>query len=268
MPQRTGRLARLVDSTPFDLAMGLVIVVNAVVLALATYPSNRESFGTLLGTLNLACYLVFVAELILRIASYGRHPLAFFRNGWNVFDFIVIVGVLLPVVRTHAQVLRLFRLLRIVRLVRFLPDARMLMATIARAIPALGSIFALMFLIVFIYAMVGYSMFGEALPEAWGTVARAALTLFVLLTLENFPQYLQDAMAVSDWAPIFFLSYVILAAFVIFNLVIGIIVGAMQEARDRARRQSLAYDTSRQAAILRQIGALRQELDGLEDELR
>ena len=119
---RDGRLARLVDSDRFNAVIAGVIVANAIVLGLETYPGVVADFGDTLHALNTAFYFVFLAELILRIASYGRRPLDFFRSGWNVFDFIVIGSVAIPAVREQAQLLRLLRLARIVRLVRFLPE--------------------------------------------------------------------------------------------------------------------------------------------------
>lgn len=267
-PQRSGRLARLVDSEPFNLAIAGVIVINAVVLGLETFPAVRESYGELLMTINGILYAVFVVELILRIASYGRRPWDFFKNGWNVFDFIIIGGALVPGLRENAQILRLLRLARIVRLIRFLPDARVLIASVVRSIPPLGSIVVLTLLLVFVYGMLGWSLFGAALPQSWGTVTRSMLTLFVLLTLENFPTYLEEASAVSPWATLFFVSYVLLAAFVIFNLLIGIIISSMEEAREREARRELEGRDDQAAIALKRIQALRESLDQLESDLR
>ena len=267
-PQRSGRLARLVDSEPFNLAIAGVIVVNAIVLGLETFPAVMESYSDLLVTINSVLYGIFVVELILRIASYGRRPWDFFKSGWNVFDFIIIGGALIPGLRDNAQILRLLRLGRIVRLIRFLPDARVLIYSVVRSIPPLGSIVVLTFLLVFVYGMLGWSLFGEALPQSWGTVTRSMLTLFVLLTLENFPTYLEEASAVSPWATVFFVSYVLIAAFVIFNLLIGIIISSMEEAREREARIELEGRAGDTAVALRHIQALRDSLDALEADIK
>ena len=88
-------------------------------------------------------------------------------------------------------------------------------------------------LLLFVYGMVGWSLFGAALPETWGTIGRAMLTLFILLTLENFPTYLAEAEPVSVLAVPFFVSYVLLAAFIVFNLLIGIVIGSMERPASR-----------------------------------
>ena len=119
---------------------------------------------------------------------------------------------------------------------RYLPDARILLLTVVKSIPSLFSMVVLTILLLFVYGMVGWSLFGAALPESWGTIGRSMLTLFILLTLENFPTYLAEAEAVSPYAVVFFVSYVLLAAFVVFNLLIGIVIGSMERAREHDAR--------------------------------
>jgi voltage-gated sodium channel len=262
---RQGRLAQLVDSDRFNGVIAGVIVANAVVLGLETYPEVMDDYGNVLIRLNAAFYAVFVVELLLRIASYGRRPQDFFRSGWNVFDLIIIGAVAIPAVREQAQLLRLLRIARIVRLIRFLPDARVLILTVVKSVPSVFSMLVLTLVLMFVYGMVGWSIFGEALPESWGNIGRAMLTLFILLTLENFPTYLEQAEAVTPFAPAFFVSYVLLAAFIVFNLLIGIVIGSMEKARQETEphTSSPALDDD----VRKRITALRQALDALEDDL-
>jgi len=264
-PNRSGRLARLVDSERFNLAISVVIVANAVVLGLETFPRVVESFGSTLSLLNEAFYVVFVVELVLRLVSYGRRPQDFFKNPWNVFDFIIIGGVLIPAVREQAQLLRLLRLLRIVRLIRFLPDARVLLLTVVKSLPSMVSMIVLTVLLLFLYGMIGWSMFGAALPETWGTIGKAMLTLFILLTLENFPTYLDEAKAVTPWAIVFFVSYVLVAAFLVFNLLIGIVIGSMEKAREH---EAEIDRTQEDSELLRRISDLQDSLTELQADIR
>ena len=264
---RDGRLARLVDSDPFNLVIAGVIIFNAIVLGLETFPAVMESYGSTLSMLNSVCYGIFVVELILRFASYGRRPQDFFRNGWNIFDLIIIGGVWIPGVRENVTLLRLLRLARIARLLRFLPDARILLSTVVRSLPPLGSIVVLTVLILFLYGMVGWAMFGEELPNSWGTITRAMLTLFILLTLENFPTYLEEALTVTPWATVFFVSYVLVAAFVIFNLLIGIIISSMESAREREALREAMDKTGPEADALGRIREIKEALETLETDL-
>jgi voltage-gated sodium channel len=273
---REGRLARLVDSDRFNQVIASVIVANAVVLGLETYPAVMAEYGRTLLRLNDLFYLVFLTELVLRFASYGRRPQDFFRSGWNIFDLIVIGAVAIPAVREQAQLLRLLRLARIVRLVRFLPDARILVLTVVKSIPSVFSMVVLTLVLMFVYGMVGWSVFGEALPESWGNIGRAMLTLFILLTLENFPTYLAEGEQVTPYAPLFFVSYVLLAAFVVFNLLIGIVIGSMEKARAADAEaepdpEPSPADPSPTAPadddLLVRIERLRGALDDLESDL-
>ena len=264
---RTGRLARLVDSDAFNITIAGVIIANAIVLGLETFPAVMESYGDQLIIANEVCYGIFVVELVLRFASYGKRPQDFFKSGWNIFDLIVIGGVWIPGVRENATLLRLLRLGRIARLLRFLPDARVLISTVVRSIPPLGSIVVLTVLILFIYGMIGWTLFGQALPESWGTVTRSMLTLFILLTLENFPTYLEEALTVTPWATVYFVSYVLVAAFVIFNLLIGIIISSMESAREREALRE-AQETGVTGDAVARIHAIREALDALEADVQ
>ena len=261
-------LARLVDGRRFQLVISGVIVLNAVVLGLETYvQQGTPTFDTLM-RLNDIFYFVFLAELLLRIVSYGRKPWNFFRSGWNIFDFIVIGAALVPALRAQAEVIRLLRLARIVRLLRFLPDARMLIATIVKAVPSVFSMIVLVVLILFIYGMVGVTIFGEALPTEWGNIGSAMMTLFILLTLENFPTYLDQAQEVTPFASVFFLSYVLIAAFVVLNLVLGIVIGAMEEAREEERERKRREEAGDQASLVSLIEDVRAQMKVVESEVR
>lgn len=271
------RLAGLVDSAPFTAAIVAVIVVNAVVLGLGTYDGVDERFGDQLVLVNSLCLAIFVVELVLRIASYGRRPWNFFRDGWNVFDFVVIGGAFLPGVRENATLLRLARLGRIVRVVRLLPELRVLLLGVWRSVPPLLSIAAVTGMILFVYGMIGWILFADELPQHWGDIGRAMLTLFVMLTLENFPTYMDQGMEVHPWSWLYFVSFVLVAAFVVLNVLIGIVLNSMEEAREAERRKAVLdrhperggplVDLDASAPVVERIALLRAALDELEVEL-
>jgi voltage-gated sodium channel len=262
-------LQRLVDSTAFNTTIIAVIVANAVVLGLQTYPGVVEHHGDTLDLLNAVFLGIFVVELMLRIASYGRRPQNFFRNGWNVFDFVVIAAAFIPGVRDSSTLLRLARLARVVRIVRLLPDVRVLIVGVLRSLPPLVSMALLTTVILFVYGMVGWLLFADALPEEWGTIGDAMLTMFVLLTLENFPAYMERGMDVHPWSWVFFVSFVLVAAFIVLNVLIGIVLNSMEEARELERRRALGIGVGEgpPAPVAERISILRAALDELEHEL-
>lgn len=276
-PSGTNTAARLVDSIPFTVVVVVTIAVNAVVLGLQTYDGVDERWGRTLDVVNGVCLTIFIVELGVRVAAYWPRPWAFFRNGWNIFDFVVIAAAFVPGVRQNSTLLRLVRLLRVVRLVRVLPDLRVLLLGVWRSVPPLASIGAVTAMIVFVYGMVGWILFADELPEQWGNIGRAMLTLFVMLTLEDFPVYMADAMEFEPWAWIYFVSFILVAAFIVLNVLIGIVLNSMEEARELERRRALRerYGVSRSspidpeahAPVAERIAILRSALDELEVEL-
>ena len=228
-------LSRIVYSSPFELSIAFVILLNAISLGVLTMPGlsdgARESFEAFD---RLALY-VYTAELILRMISYGSRPLEFFRRGWNIFDFLIVA--LSPIFAGQTVVLRLLRLLRLIRIFRFLPEVKVLTLSIVRSIPPLLSMSVLIFLALFIYGMAGVYLLGDELPLHWGDITIALTTLFILLTLENFPVYLEEAILVSPLALPFFLSYIFIVVFTVLNVFIGIVLNAMDEARSENREK-------------------------------
>jgi voltage-gated sodium channel len=258
-------LQRIVDSPAFTGAVVAVILANALVLGLQTYPGLERDHGDTLDLLNGIFLAFFVVEILLRVASYLPRPWRFFLEGWNVFDFLAVGLAFVPGLQSNSTVLRLARLARIVRVVHLLPDVRILTTAVIRSLPPLASMAVLTTLILFIYGMIGWQLFGDELPEDWGTIGEAMLTLFVMLTLEDFPQYMDAGMAIHQWSWIFFVTFILVAAFVVINVLIGIVLNSMEEARELERRESIAPGEA--VPVLERIQILRSALDELEREL-
>ena len=267
---------RIVDARWFDPLILAVIFVNAVTLGLETYDSIAREIGDELRTANAVMLGVFVVELLLRFGAAGFDPRQFFRSGWNVFDFVVIAASFVPGVRENAMLLRLVRLARIVRAVRLLPDLRVLTVAVGRSIPGVASLAVITLLLVYVYGMVGWAIFDEHDPANFGNVGQSMVTMFVLLTLENLPTYIEKGQELSDWTLMFYVSYVLVASFLIFNLFIGIVINSMEEARaielHRAERELLdedhANDERAHAVVLRErLHHLKHSVEDLEREL-
>jgi voltage-gated sodium channel len=228
-------LSRIVYSSPFELSIAFVILLNAISLGLLTMPGLSDGARESLEAFDRLALYVYTAELILRMISYGSRPLEFFRRGWNIFDFLIVA--LSPIFAGQTVVLRLLRLLRLIRIFRFLPEVKVLTISIVRSIPPLLSMSVLIFLALFIYGMAGVYLLGDDLPLHWGDISIALTTLFILLTLENFPVYLEEAILVSPLALPFFLSYIFIVVFTVLNVFIGIVLNAMDEARSENREK-------------------------------
>ena len=280
--------ARLADSGAFTAVVFAVIVLNAAALGAETYESFAARYGGLLDAVNQACLAVFVAELAVRITAHGRRPQDFFRSGWNVFDFVVIAAGFVPGLGRDTTVLRLVRLARIVRVVSIFPDLRILLVAIGRSVPAVASLAVMALLLIYVYGIVGWLLFGQQIPDRWGDIGTAMLNLFVMLSLENLPDNLREGMAVHGWSWIYFVSFALMASFLMLNILIGVIINSMEEARAiehrREREARMAarvaagaaeasdspamQDAQDQAALIAErISALRDALEDLEDEL-
>jgi len=274
---------RIADSGRFQGLIMLVILANAVTLGLGTYDGIEREAGSLLGTLDDVFLGIFMIELAIRITAYGRRPQDFFKDGWNLFDFVVIGAAFLPGIREDVTLLRLARLLRVVRVVSIFPDLRSIVGAMVRALPPIGSLAVLTVLLIYVYGMVGWILFHEEDPESWGSIGEAMLTLFTILTLENWPDLLSRGQEIHPASWIFFVSYVLIASFLVINILLAIIINSMEEVRAAERQRTrerrvkereaggvqaeaaLAAETA--DAIARRVRVLRDALDDLERDL-
>lgn len=272
-------LTRLTHSVPFEAFISIVIGLNAIALALLTMPHVPADIEAAIMPINLGAYAVFIVELILRIASYGRKPWMFFRHGWNVFDFIVISAGLIPLMQRHVAILRLLRLLRLVRIFRFLPEVRVLSASILKSLLPLASMSVLIALLMFLYGMSGTYLFGDDLPEHWGNILVSLNSLLALLTLDNFGDYFTEGVSITPLAVPFFLSYLFIIVFTVLNVLVGIVLHAMDQARTEVASEQPAVAQVASLSVRIQeavsdgtltdteITVLRAELDALRASL-
>jgi voltage-gated sodium channel len=271
LPQyRLKWLSRLVYSKWFEFLIAAVILTNAIALGILTLPGLNEDATRAATLVDSFAFWVYVVELCLRIASYGKKPWMFLTKGWNIFDFLVIG--LSPFFQGQSTVLRLLRLFRLLRIFRFLPEVRILSTSIVKSIPPLLSMSVLITLLLYLYGMAGVYLFGQEAEQSWGDIGSSMKSLFILLTLENFPIYLEEGLSISPLALPFFLSYVFLIVFAVLNVLIGIVLNAMDEARQEEKSANQEHNQlSRIVTSLERVIADRKtsqtELDFLRGEL-
>jgi voltage-gated sodium channel len=271
-----GACKRIADSSHFQLFILGVILANAVVLGLETYDSVERDAGGTLNVLNDVFLGIFVIEIAIRIAAHGRRPQDYFKNGWNVFDFLVIGGALLPGLRQNATALRVLRLLRIVRVVSIFPDLRFLIRGMVASLPPIGSMAMLTGLLIYIYGILGWIFFADTDPGHWGDIGEAMLSLFVVLTLESWPDIMGGVIDAHPWAWIYFISYVLIASFLLINMVIAILINSLEEVKameaiekhlDRRRSERESTEEVDGQAAAERLALIREALDELEEEL-
>ena len=265
---------RIAASPRFQATIITAILLNALVIGLETYDSIEEDYGEILHTLNDAFLGLFTIEVLIRIGAYGRRPQDFFRSGWNVFDFVVVGVAYLPWVRESVTLLRLARILRIARLLSVIPGLRIVILGIGRSLAPIGGMAALTFFVLYIYGILGWLLYADHDPARFGNIGLALLTLFQILTLEGWNDVLATQMEYSSWSWIYFVSFVLIATFVVLNVVIAIIVNSMDEVRamelERERKEMVAaalHDGAADQHLHDRLEALRGALDELEQAL-
>ena len=206
-----------------------VILFNAIILGLETSERVMNAAGGLIVTLDKLCLAVFVVEITAKLVAHrGR----FFRDGWNIFDF-VIVGVALIPAAQGLSVLRALRILRLLRVISVAPSLRRVVEGLINALPGMGSVFLLMGLIFYIGAVMATKLFGTAFPEWFGTIGRSGYSLFQIMTLESWSMgIVRPVMEVYTYAWVFFVPFILITTFAVVNLVVGLIVNSMQDAHN------------------------------------
>jgi voltage-gated sodium channel len=257
--------ARVADSPRFQRIIVLVIVANAIVIGLGTYDGIDREAGDLLTLLNEIFLGVFTVELVIRIAAYGNHPQRFFRDGWNLFDFVVISLAFVPALRESATLVRMARLLRVVRLASVLPAFRAVLVGMVRSAPAVASMVLLIILVMYVYGMIGWAMFNDKDPEHWGSIGASMLTLFTVLTLEGWNEVLYSGEKIQSGAWIFFVSYVLIVSFMLINIMISFLMSSIEHAReDEEEPQVVPFDERAQIEL--RLEVVRKALADLEAE--
>ena len=151
----------------FNHGVTIVILLNAVVIGLDTVPELTQRFGAWFHFANQAFLAVFIIEALIKMAAEYPNVKRYFRDGWNVFDFTIIVVSLIPATGQLATLARLARLLRVLRLISALPELRLIVATLVRSIPSMGHVILLMSIIFYVYAVAGYHLFNDVDPDHW-----------------------------------------------------------------------------------------------------
>lgn len=255
------RLQQLLERPTTQHTITVLILINAVVLGLETSPNIMARAGALLLAVDQLILTIFVVEIAARLAV---HRLAFFRDPWSVFDFVVVLIALVPA-SGALSVLRALRVLRVLRLLTAVPSMRRVVGALLSAIPGLGSIAGVLALLFYVFAVIATKLFGAEHPDWFGTIGRSLYTLFQVMTLESWSMGIaRPVMETFPYAWAFFVPFILVATFTMLNLFIAVIVNAMQtfNAQDNAEAVA-AVDRAREhveADMRAQLGALRGEI--------
>ncbi len=219
-------IASIVESPQFRHTVTALILVNAIVVGLDTYPEVRAVYGDVLQTADRIVLYLFTAELALRFLGASPPP-AFFRSGWNIFDLVIVALGFLPA-SEFFTVARLFRIIRVLRAISVIPDLQKVVAALLPSLPSLGHIAALLGLLIYVYGAIGTSLFGAFAPRYFGTLHQSVLTLFGVITLEGWVTVMDEVLPHMPAAWIYFVTFILLGTFVALNFFVGVIVNNLQ----------------------------------------
>lgn len=198
-----------------------VVFLNAIIIGFQCYPDIEAAYGPVLSSLDMVCLIIFTAEVILKLIV---NRTKYFRDGWNVFDFVVVAASLLFMNSQFVSVLRILRVLRVLKTVSSIRSLRRIITSLFMAIPTIGSIALLMVIVFFVYGVIGATFFAEISPVYFGDLSKSLVTLFQIATFDDWANIYRPIAESSPLSLIYFVTFIFIAVFVMLNLVVGEIV--------------------------------------------
>lgn len=237
-----------------------LIIVNAVILGLETYHAVMASYGETLGAINTVIVVLFVIELVLRLYAYGW---PFFRDGWNVFDFIVVVAALIPAGTTSAA-LRLLRLLRVFRLLSAVKSMRMVVGALGASIPGILSMGALLMMVLYVFAIASTTLFAPLDPVNYGDLGLTFTSLYRLVQGDGWSEFVVPLASDHPWVWAYFIGFSLLGAVVLLNLFVAVVVEAMNRMQTEEIEEVQEESSEVAQQILDELRELRAQVARLE----
>ncbi len=247
------RILGFLDSAAGRHAILGLIVANAVLLGLETYPAVAERWGGALHALDRFILWAFTLELAARLYALGG-PARYLRDPWNVFDAVVVGACWMPAAGGYISVIRLLRVLRVLRAMSVLPELRVIVGSLLRSLPGMAHIALLLVLVIYTYSVLGTFIFRSVAPEHFGSLHRTALTMFEVVTLEGWVDVMNTLTPAYPWAWAYFVSFIFVGTFVVFNLFVGVIVSNIE----RSHADEPDPDAAFKKRVLSELAALRK----------
>ncbi len=247
----------------FEFLVISIIVFSALITGAKTYDID-STLANIVAVLDTFITVFFLVEIVIRLIAEPRF-FDFFKKGWNIFDFIIVTASLLPIEGNDSVLLaRLLRIFRVLRLVSVIPELRILITALIKALPRMGYIVLLMFIIFYIYAALGSFMFEQINEVLWGNISIAMLTLFRIATFEDWTDVMYETMEQYPLSWIFYLSFIFLTAFVFLNMMIGVILDVMQREQESYYRETGEGEAGEVHWIKEHTQSMERRLDRIE----
>ncbi|MFN3408195.1 MAG: ion transporter [Limisphaerales bacterium] len=255
---------RLVAAPWFQRTIITFILLAGVLAGLETDAALVAEHGRWLHALDRLVLGVFVLEILLKLAAHAPRPWEYFRDGWNMFDFVIVAVCLLPIHAQFVAAFRVARALRLLRLVSALPKLQLLVGALLKSLSAMGYVSLLLGLLFYIYAVAGVHLFGAGSAEHFGNLGTAMMTLFQIVTLDNWGDILDAQLAHARGVIVafYFVTFIVFGTMIILNLFIGIIMNSMAEMHEEIAARAAAEQPA-PPTVADEARALEAELESL-----
>lgn len=288
--------AAIQESYIFRKGIIFIIVIASILVGLQTYENIYYKYSSWFRISDIIILSVFSIEILIRIIAHGRRPLGYFRDGWNIFDFLIVAVCFLPMQELEfAAVLRLFRIMRVLRLFSALPKLQMLVTALLHSLPSMVYIMIMMLILFYVYAAMGTVLFKYNDPVHFGTLGRSALSLFSAITLEDWPDLMYTQFYGSEnygynnanmlvllnkmnlekahqpqpvMTVLYFSSFILIGGMVIINLFVGVILNGITEVKEELEAKAFAQAQEEEdRSIYEEIMSISKQMDGLSKQL-
>lgn len=268
-----GKMRAFLEQSRVHNAILAIIIFNAITLGLSTSDWVTMKIGGILDVIDRTVLGIFVIELGLKFYAYGWR---FFRNSWNVFDLFVVGVGLLPQ-SDGLSALRGLRVIRAMRLLSIIPQMRSVVQALLDALPGMGAVIIMISIVFYVFGVMATIMYGESFDVWFGTLGRSLYSLFQIMTLESWSMgIVRPVMDEYPLAWAFFVPFIVVTAFSVLNLFIGLLVNTMQsavedetEAEFERLRDLVRFETDQVdahvMALHDEIKALRSEIQSMRD---
>ncbi len=290
----TSACHNLAKSRFFNHFIITTILLAGLVVGAQTYKDFAVENASVLLFLDRAILVIFTVEAIIKIIAEGKRPWNYFKNPWNVFDFTIVAACLLePLLHLGGEflpILRLARILRVLRLITAIPKLQLLVTCLLKSLPSMFYVSILLFLLFYVYGAMAVFLFGENDPIHFRNLQTSILSLFRVVTLEDWTDVMYINMYGSDqygysldevekWKPssnaspigasLFFVSFVLIGTMIVLNLVIGVIMNSMDESNaEMATKLEIEKRKNNPEPIRDSIHDLQARLEDISSELK
>ncbi|XP_017582302.1 PREDICTED: voltage-dependent T-type calcium channel subunit alpha-1G isoform X17 [Corvus brachyrhynchos] len=252
-----------------DLFITGVIGLNVITMAMEHYQQPKV-LDEALKICNYIFTVIFVLESVFKLIAFGFRR--FFQDRWNQLDLAIVllsimgitleeieVNASLPINPTIIRIMRVLRIARVLKLLKMAVGMRALLDTVMQALPQVGNLGLLFMLLFFIFAALGVELFGDLECDdthpceglgrhaTFRNFGMAFLTLFRVSTGDNWNGIMKDTLRDCDQestcyntviSPIYFVSFVLTAQFVLVNVVIAVLMKHLEESNKEAKEEA------------------------------